>query len=110
VEAQLDLAAQRLDALVGELQSAAPGVPVILANIYDPHGGYDSWAQAYYFDAAVSAIAARHHAAVADFLRAVAPDRCAALDCAHSDIHPTVAGDAALASAVLAALREPQSR
>ena len=110
VEAQLDAAAARLDALVTELQRAAPGVPVVLANIYDPHGFYDSWAQAYHFDAAVAALAQGHHAAVADFLRAVAPDRCRFLDCAYDDIHPTVAGDAALAAAVLAALQRPQSR
>jgi lysophospholipase L1-like esterase len=110
VEAELDAAAKRLDALVTELQQAAPGVPVILANIYDPHGLYDSWAQAYHFDSAVAAVAAGHHAAVADFLRAVEPDRCGDLDCAHHDIHPTVAGDAALAAAVLAALEMPQSR
>jgi lysophospholipase L1-like esterase len=110
VEAQLDAAAQRLDVLVTELQRAAPGVPVILANIYDPHGTYDSWAQAYHFDDAVAAVAVRHHAAVADFLRAVEPDRCRFLDCAHDDIHPTVAGDAALGAAVDAARQRPQSR
>jgi lysophospholipase L1-like esterase len=110
VEAALDGAAQRLGALVTELQQAAPGVPVILANIYDPHGWYDSWAQAYHFDSAVAAVAERHHAAVADFLRAVAPDRCRYIDCAHNDIHPTVPGDAALAGAVLAVLEKPQPR
>jgi lysophospholipase L1-like esterase len=110
VEARLDQAASRLDAIVGELQRAAPGVPVILANIYDPHGTYDSWAQAYWFDQRIAAIAQRHGARVADFLRAVAPDRCRALDCAHGDIHPTVAGDAALAGAVAAALAQPQPR
>jgi lysophospholipase L1-like esterase len=110
VHAQLDAAAKRLDAVVSELQRAAPGVPVILANIYDPHGGYDSWAQAYHFDQSVAAIAAAHHAAVAGFLRAVAFDRCRYLDCAHDDIHPTVAGDTVLAGAVIAALQRPPSR
>jgi lysophospholipase L1-like esterase len=110
VEAELDQAAQRLDALVAELEAAAPGVPVILANIYDPHGLYDSWAHALYLDARIAAVAARRHAAVADFLRAVAPDRCRYLDCAHDDIHPTVAGDAVLSGSVLAALQRPQSR
>ena len=110
VEAALDGAAQRLDALVGELEAAAPGVPVILANIYDPHGSYDSWAQAAYLDGRIAAVAANRHAAVADFLHAVGADRCRHLDCAHDDIHPTVAGDAVLGAAVLAALQRPQSR
>jgi lysophospholipase L1-like esterase len=110
VTATLDVAAQRLDALVGELQAAAPGVPVILANIYDPHGTYDSWAHAYHMDERIAAIAVRHHASVADFLRAVAADTCGDLDCAHHDIHPTLAGDAALAGAVLTALQRPPSR
>lgn len=110
VEARLDTAGRRLDALVGVLQAAAPGVPVILANIYDPHGRYDSWAQAWYFDDLVAGVAARHHAALADFRDAVAPDRCRYLDCAHDDIHPTLAGDAALAAAVLDALQGPQAR
>ena len=110
VEAQLDQAARRLDAIVAELQHAAPRVPVILANIYDPHGSYDSWAQAYWLDARIAAIAHQHGARVADFLRAVAADRCRALDCAHQDIHPTLAGDAALADSVLAALAKPLSR
>lgn len=110
VEAQLDQAAQRLDALTAELQRAAPRVPVILANIYDPHGTYDSWAQAMRFDEDVADVAGRRGAAVADFLRAVAPDRCRYLDCAHDDIHPTVAGDAVLGAAVLKALQGPPSR
>lgn len=110
VEPLLDQAAARLDALVAELQVAAPGVPVIVANIYDPHGSYDSWAEAYYLDAHIAAVAAGRHTVVADFLRAVAAGRCRYLDCAHDDIHPTVAGDAALAGAVLAALQRPQPR
>ncbi len=110
VESRLDAAAGRLDALVAELQAAAPGVPVILANIYDPHGTYDSWAHAMRFDQDVGRVAAERHAGVADFLRAVAPDRCRYLDCAHDDIHPTLAGDGVLAGAVMAALRQPPSR
>jgi len=107
---QLDAAIRRLDALVAELQRAAPGVPVILANIYDPHGLPDSQVQAEYLDSAIATVAAQRHAAVADFLGAVRPDRCRLLDCAHHDIHPTVAGQQALAAAVLAALQRPQSR
>jgi lysophospholipase L1-like esterase len=107
---QLDAAVGRLDALVAELQRAAPGVPVILANIYDPHGLPDSATQAAYLDSAIATLAAQRHAVVADFLGAVRPHRCALLDCAHHDIHPTVAGQRALAAAVLDALQRPQSR
>jgi lysophospholipase L1-like esterase len=107
---QLNDATARIDALVADLQRAAPGVPVILANIYDPHGLPDSWAQAEYLDSAIAAVAARRHVAVADFLGAISADRCGLLDCAHHDIHPTVAGQRALAAAVLDALQRPQSR
>jgi len=110
IDAQLDAAAVRLDTIVTDLQRLAPGVPVIVANIYDPHGLADSWQQAVHLDAAIAAVAARHHAAVADFLHAVTrplalpEDRCSLLDCAHHDIHPTLAGQTALEAAVAAAL------
>lgn len=108
--AQLDAAAARLDALVADLQRLAPGVPVVLANIYDPHGLSSSWDQAVHLDAAIAAIAARRGATVADFLHAIdrplalPADRCRLLDCAHHDIHPTLAGQTGLADAVWAAL------
>jgi lysophospholipase L1-like esterase len=110
IEPQLDAAAARLDALVSDLQRLAPGVPLVLADIYDPHGLASSWAQSVHLDARIQAIAARHGAAVADFLHAIdrplalPGDRCQLIDCAHHDVHPTLAGQTALAAAVLAAL------
>jgi lysophospholipase L1-like esterase len=110
VDAQLDAAALRLDAIVADLEHIAPGVPVVLADIYDPHGLSDSWAQAVHLDARIAAVAARRGAALADFLHAVdrplalPEDRCQLIDCAHHDIHPTLAGQTALYDAVVAAL------
>jgi lysophospholipase L1-like esterase len=110
VDPQLDAAAKRLDTVVTDLQRLAPGVPVVVADIYDPHGLPDSWRQAVHLDARIAAVAARHGAALADFLHAInrplqpPDDRCLLLDCAHHDIHPTAAGQAALAVAVMAAI------
>ena len=110
VDGALDRAAQRLDALVADLQHLAPGVPVVVADIYDPHGNARSWQQAVHLDARIAAVAAARGAPVADFLHAVDQpgrphsDRCRLIDCAHHDIHPTQAGQAALAAAVIRAL------
>lgn len=110
VDAQLDAAAQRVGAVVAELQRLAPGVPVVVADIYDPHGTADSWAQAVHLDRGITLAARAHGAALADFLHAVnqpgrpQSDRCRLLDCAHNDIHPTLAGQEALAQSVLDAL------
>jgi lysophospholipase L1-like esterase len=110
VDASLDQAALRLDAVVADLQRLAPGVPVVVADVYDPHGNALSWLQAVHLDERIEAVAQARHAAVADFLHAVDQplaehdDRCRLLDCAHHDIHPTLAGQTALAAAVLDAL------
>lgn len=119
VMASLADAALRLEAVVADLQQLAPGVPVVVADIYDPHGNALSWQQAVGFDAAIAAVARDRGASVADFLHAVdqpgAPHarRCLLIDCAHHDIHPTLAGQAALATAVWNALppavRQPSS-
>lgn len=115
VDAQLDAAALRVDAVVGELQRLAPGVPVVVADVYDPHGTPGSYLQAVHLDSRLEALSAARGAAVADFLHAVDPalgppgTHCLMLDCAHDDIHPTLAGQTALARAVLAALRRQPS-
>jgi lysophospholipase L1-like esterase len=110
VDTALDRAAQRVDAVVADLQRMAPGVPVVVADVYDPHGIPISWLQAVHLDARIEALAAARGVQVADFLHAVdqpgqpPDDRCRLLDCAHDDIHPTMAGQAALADAVWNAL------
>jgi len=110
VDTQLDAAARRVDAAVADLQHLAPGVPVVVADVYDPHGTAVSYLQTVHLDSHLEALAAGRGAAVADFLHAVDPaegppgTHCRMLDCAHDDIHPTWAGQTALARAVLQAL------
>ncbi len=106
----LDLAARRVGGVVADLQRLAPGVPVVVADVYDPHGTVDSWLQALHLDVAIEAAAQARGATVADFLHAIDPpgadasEHCGLIDCAHHDIHPTLAGQAALAGAVFDAL------
>jgi hypothetical protein len=82
----------------------------VVADVYDPHGTVESWLQALHLDVAIEAAAQARGAAVADFLHAFDPPgadlavHCRMLDCAHRDIHPTLAGQTALAAAVLPVL------
>lgn len=104
--------AQRLDGIIAELQAAAPGVPLIVANYYDPFENSLPATLGPLVNANnhVASVATAHHARVADFFAAVntavPPDQalCQWVDCAHNDVHPTVAGHGRLAQAVLAAL------
>jgi len=102
-----------LTRIVAELRAAAPGVPVILCNYYDPFANLDpaTLPQVIAVNAMVAGVAAAEQARVADFFAAVdatttGPDTqlCRWVDCAHGDIHPTVAGQERLARAALAAL------
>jgi lysophospholipase L1-like esterase len=110
VLASLARAAARLDAVVADLQRMALGVPVVIADIYDPHGTALSWWQAVQLDARIAAVAHKRGASVADFLHAIdrpgepRAARCRLLDCAHHDIHPTLAGQVALAAAVMSVM------
>jgi lysophospholipase L1-like esterase len=98
----------RLGTIVATLHGAAPGVPVVVADLYDPYGALNPLAgpavdQA---NAVIAAVAAGNGAVLADFHAAInGSTRPLAdlVDQAHADIHPTVAGHAALARAVLAA-------
>jgi lysophospholipase L1-like esterase len=102
----------QLTAVVAELQQAAPGVPVILCNYYNPLENIDppSEAQLAQVNAVVAQIATERGARLADFHSAINtapapnPQLCAYVDCAHIDVHPTVAGHARLAQAALAAV------
>jgi lysophospholipase L1-like esterase len=103
-----------LTAVVAELRRAAgPGVPVIVCNFYDPLANLepDTRAQLDQVNAMVARVAAAQGARLADFHArintvAVGDDThlCDWIDCAHGDIHPTVAGHARLAAAALSAL------
>ena len=98
-----------LTRIVGELQQAAPGVPVILCNYYDPLENLlpATVAPLEQVNAAVAELATRLHTGLADFFSAINtvpppdPDLGRYVDLAHSDIHPTVAGHTRLAEAML---------
>ena len=108
--ARFDPIAARLDAIVAELQSHAPGIPIVLSTTYDPWGTADSVAATVYLNSRIAAVAQRRGAALADWLAFVDPPgtaaaaRCALIDCAHGDIHPTPEGQDALAAAAWTAV------
>jgi len=102
-----------LTRIVTELRGAAPSVPVILCNFYDPFANLQpaTRAQLVQVNATVAAVARATGAHLADFYSAIDtstavpdPSLCTYVDCAHGDVHPTVAGHARLAAAALAAL------
>jgi len=102
-----------LTRIVTELQAAAPGVPVILCNFFNPFANTDPSTRgaATTLNAFLADLARSLKTKLADFAAAIDtstavpdPTLCTYVDCAHGDIHPTVAGHAALARAALAAL------
>jgi lysophospholipase L1-like esterase len=101
-----------LTTIVGDLAIAAPGVPLVVANYYDPleNSVPATLPQLQVVNGVVASIAAGAHAALADFFAAIntrsapAPSLCLYVDCAHLDVHPTVAGHARLARAALAVI------
>ena len=102
-----------LTRIVADLRAAAPGVPVVVCNFYDPLANAlgTTLAQLDQVNAMVAQVAAAEHARLADFRHAINtvqsgtdPHLCDWIDCAHDDLHPTVAGHARLARAALAAL------
>lgn len=104
---------QALTAIVSELHRAAPGVPVIVCNFYDPEANAlpGTLPELQRVNAMVAQLAAAQSARLADFFSAINtvtggndPHLCDWVDCAHSDVHPTVAGHARLAAVALAAL------
>jgi lysophospholipase L1-like esterase len=103
-----------LEAILTELRSAAPGVPIVVAGIYDPFavGAPGTDAVLSPIDDAVAALAARLGDGFADFHAAVnhpadgAP-LCSLIDCADLDIHPTALGQQRLAAAVMRAIPPP---
>lgn len=101
-----------LTAIVEELRAAAPNVPVILANYYNPlqNSSPPTEAQLELVNARVAQVAAATHSALADFHAAINgtttpnPDLGKYVDTAHLDIHPTVLGQSRLAAAAMAVL------
>ena len=102
-----------LTRIVTELQTAAPGVPVILCNFYNPLANSlpATRPELATVNAMVASVATATHARLADFFSAIDtstavpdPQLCTYVDCAHGDVHPTVAGQARLAQVALRAL------
>jgi lysophospholipase L1-like esterase len=112
LQSAIDQVRTQLGAVVAELQAAAPGVPVIICNFYNPLENLlpTSESQLAQVNEIVTSVATARGARLADFHAAIntdpAPDPllCAYVDCAHLDVHPTIAGHLRLAQAVLAAL------
>lgn len=104
---------RNLTAIVTELERTAPGVPVVLANFYNPLANSlpATQAELVLVNDVVAQVAAATNARLADFFAAINttpighdPALCDYVDCAHADIHPTVLGQARLARAALAAI------
>ncbi|HEY6377898.1 MAG TPA: SGNH/GDSL hydrolase family protein [Candidatus Dormibacteraeota bacterium] len=102
-----------LTRIVNDLEQAAPGVPVVVANYYNPLANIfpATQAQLKLVNDVVQTVATDEHARLADFFGAVNtvpdahdPHLCDYVDCAHTDIHPTVAGHTRLAQAALAVI------
>jgi lysophospholipase L1-like esterase len=113
VETEIGLLRNALTRIVTDLHTAAPGVPVVIGNYYNPLANADpaTRPQLTTVNAMVAAVATANGARLADFFAAINttpnatdPHLCDYVDCAHSDIHPTVAGHLRLAQAALAAL------
>lgn len=105
---------EHLDAILGELRAVAPGVPIVVAGIYDPFANTAPRTEQVLIpiDDAVAALAARLGDTYADFHAAInhAEDGaplCTLVDCADRDIHPTVLGQQRLAAAVMSAVPPP---
>jgi lysophospholipase L1-like esterase len=100
-----------LGRIVAELVHAAPGVPVVVANYYDPLANLFPATQPLLqkVNDMVKSVAVANHARLADFYSAINtvtngidPHLCDYVDCAHTDVHPTIAGHTRLAEAALA--------
>lgn len=100
-----------LGAILDDLRLVAPGVPMVVAGVYDPFADSAPRSDAVVAEAdtEIAGLAARLGDGYADFHRAIdrAPDGmplCRLIDCADLDIHPTALGQERLARAVLVAL------
>ncbi len=114
MEKQLLAVTERLGTIVHQLMSKAPGVPLFIANYYDPYAAESpSYVEEVtYLNGAVAELAASTGATVVNFAGAMGTDRpitksvlCARIACASQDIHPTVEGERLLASAVISSLK-----
>ncbi|HEX3604938.1 MAG TPA: SGNH/GDSL hydrolase family protein [Candidatus Dormibacteraeota bacterium] len=110
---QVDLIAH-LEAILTDLRAAAPGVPIVVAGMYNPFALASPRTEADLapIDAAIAALGARLGDPYADFHAAInqpsdgAP-LCSLVDCADLDIHPTTLGQQRLAQSVLGVIPGP---
>jgi lysophospholipase L1-like esterase len=111
---EADAALGRLATIIAELQRSAPGVPLLVANVYDPYaGGPDPYAaQIAYFDGILAVMAGSTGAHLIDFADAMAPGGmttraqiCKLVECQGDGVHPTPAGGDALAGAAFDAIQ-----
>jgi lysophospholipase L1-like esterase len=101
-----------LNRIIPELQQAAPGVPIVMANYYDPLENADpsTVGQLSLVNGALAQLAMSSHLILADFFAAINtpaapdPDLGKYVDLAHLDIHPTALGHTRLAQAALAVI------
>lgn len=102
-----------LTRIITEVRAAAPGVPIVLANFYNPLATFQpaTQGQVLLVNDLIRAEALDEHVILADFFSAINsvtsgsdPTLCRYVDCAHLDIHPTVLGHARLAAAALAVI------
>ena len=110
---QADLVAH-LEAILDGLRATAPGVPIVVADIYDPFavGAPHTDEVLTPIDDAIAALAARLGDGFADFHAAInhpadGTPLCRLIDCADLDIHPTALGQERLAEAVMRAVPPP---
>ncbi len=102
----------RVRGIVAALANAAPGVPIIVGNYYDPfeNAGGMELPLLKQINVELAGIATQNNGRIADFFSAIntaaPPDArlCQLVDCTRSDIHPTVAGHTALAHAAFAVI------
>jgi lysophospholipase L1-like esterase len=99
----------RLATIVSDLAAQVPGVPIVIANLYDPYGPADVTAAAAVdaANAVIADVAASRGAVIADWHAAVngsTESLSALVDRGHNDVHPTVEGHRVLALSVMAAL------
>ena len=101
-----------LNKIIPELQQAAPGVTIVMANYYDPLENSDpsTVGQLSLVNGALAQLAADDHLVLADFFAAINtptapdPDLGKYVDLAHLDIHPTALGHTRFAQAALAVI------
>jgi lysophospholipase L1-like esterase len=105
---------QHLEAIIGELRTAAPGVPIVLADAYNPFAIAAPHTDELLIpvDDALAALAARLGDGFADFHAAInhptdGASLCSLVDCANRDIHPTALGQERLAEALMRAVPPP---